>query len=145
MYNFRTLTIWTIALSSLIIIGAGHGIACVGLLEIAGLFYKFGIGTENFSLSPMASYDNSLGAVAIFSLVGHISLVISIVTKKYSTMFRAKIVGLIFLWISFYYLTHSVFYDSLALLSLVTGIPFLVNSLILIRNIARQKSESNTS
>ena len=82
MTNYKRLTIWTIVLSFLIIIGAGHGIAFIGLLEIVGLFYKFRIGTENLSFSLTASYNKSLSVAALFTLVGHLFLITSIITKN---------------------------------------------------------------
>jgi hypothetical protein len=142
MTNFKRLTIWTIVFSFFIIIGAGHGIACVGLLEIVGLFHKFNIGTENFSLSLTATYDKSLLAVALFALVGHIFLIISILTKKDNQVFWTKVIGLLFLWVSFYYLTHNTFNDELSQIGFVTGLPFLIVSMILAFRIIRQKYRS---
>ena len=142
MTNFNRLTIWTIVLSFFIIIGAGHGIACVGLLEIIGLFHMFNIGTENFSLSLTASYDKSLLAVALFSLVGHVFLIVSILIKNNMQIFWTKIVGLVFLWIGFYYLTHNIFSDDLSEIGFVTGLPFFIVSIILVIKVAKQKYQS---
>lgn len=51
MKRFKTLPALTIILSSLIIIGAGHGGGFLGLIEIGWLFQSYWIGTEEFSLS----------------------------------------------------------------------------------------------
>lgn len=142
MTNFKRLTIWTILLSFFIIIGAGHGIACVGFLEIVGLFHKFNLGTENFSLSLAASYDKSLSAVALFALVGHVFLIVSILTKNYKRLFWTKIIGLLFLWTSFYYLTHNSFSDDLSQIGFVTGFPFFIVSIILAFKVVKQKYQS---
>lgn len=142
MMNFKRLTIWTIVLSFFIIIGAGHGIACVGFLEIVGLFHKFNLGTENFSLSLAASYDKSLSAVALFALVGHVFLIVSILTKNYKRLFPTKIIGLLFLWTSFYYLTHNSFSNDLSQIGFVTGIPFFIVSIILALKVVKQKYQS---
>ena len=142
MTNFKPLTIWTIVLSFLIIIGAGHGIACVGLLEIIGLFHKFNIGTEDFSFSLTASYDKSLSVVALYALVGHILLIISILTKNNKHLFWTQIIGLIFLWTSFYYLTHNIFNDELSQIGFFTGLPFFIVSVILAFKVVRQKYQS---
>ena len=139
MTIFTRLTIWTIVLSFFIIIGAGHGIACVGLLEIVGLLHKFNIGTEDFSLSPTASYDKSLPAVGLFALVGHTFLIISILSKRSKSILWIKITGLIFLWTSFYYLTHNSFNDSLSQIGFVTGLPFFIVSITLAFKITRQE------
>jgi hypothetical protein len=142
MTNIKRLTVWTIVISFFIIIGAGHGIACVGLLEIVGLFHKFNIGTEDFSLSLTASYDKSLAAVALFALVGHIFLIISILTKNYRPLFWIKIIGLLFLWTSSYYLTHNSLNDNLSQIGFVTGLPFFIVSIILTFKVAKQKYQS---
>jgi hypothetical protein len=142
MTNFKRLTIWTIVLSFLIIIGAGHRIACIGLLEIVGLFNKFNIGTEDFSFSLTASYDKSLSVVALFALVGHILLIISILTKNNKQLFWTKIIGLLFLWTSFYYLIHNIFGDELSQIGFFTGLPFFIVSVILAFKVVQQKYQS---
>ena len=142
MTNFKRLTIWTIVLSFFIIIGAGHGIACVGLLEIVGLFHKFNIGTEDFSLSLTASYDKSLSSVALFALIGHIFLIVSILTKNIKQIFWTKTIGLFFLWASFYYLTHNISNDDLSQIGFVTGLPFFIVSIVLAFKVAKQKYQS---
>ncbi len=140
--NFKRLTIWTLVLSFFIIIGAGHGIACLGLLEIVGLFHKFNIGTEDFTFSRTASYDKSLSITALFAFVGHILLVISVASKNYKIIFRTKIIGLIILWLSFYYLTHNIFDDDLSQIGFTTGLPFLIVSILLTYKILRQEFQS---
>ncbi len=35
MTRFKSLTIWTIVLNLFILVGAGHGLLCIGLLEVA--------------------------------------------------------------------------------------------------------------
>ena len=140
--NFKRLTIWTISLNFLIIIGAGHGIACLGLLEIVGLFHKFNIGTENFSFSLTASYDKSLSIAALFAFIGHILLIVSMTSRNYKIIFWTKAVGLIILWLSFYYLTHNLFEDDLSQISFTTGLPFLIVSIILAYKTARQEFQT---
>ena len=125
-----------------IIIGAGHGIGCVGLLEIVGLVHKFNIGTEYFSLSLTASYNKSLSAAALFAFVGHIFLIISIGKRNYKQLFWTKIIGLLFLWTSFYYLTRNIFNDDLSKIGCVTGLPFLIVSIILATKMVKQKFQS---
>jgi hypothetical protein len=145
MTNFKRLTIWTIVLNFFIIIGAGHGIACVGLLEIVGLFHKFNIGTEDFSLSLTATYDKSLSTVALFALVGHIFLIVSILTKNIKQIFWTQIIGLFFVWASFYFLTHNYFIDDLSQIGFFTGLPFLIVSTILAYKVMKQKFQSSYS
>jgi hypothetical protein len=142
MTNFKGLTIWTIVLSFFIIIGAGHGIGCIGLIEIAAIvspFTKSNIWTDKFSLSLTADYDNSLLASALFTLIGHILLIVSLLVKNVKIRFWTKVSGLLSLWLSFYYLTHNLLHDGLSQFSFVTGLPFLIGSLLLAYGIVRQK------
>lgn len=139
MTNFQRQTLWAIGLSFFIIIGAGHGIACLGLLEIVGIFHAYNIGTEDFSLSLSASYDKSLSAAALFAFVGHILLIVSLVTKTFKPHFWTTTAGLLFLWSSFYYLTHNLLIDTVAQVGFVTGLPFLIVSIILAYNLVRQR------
>lgn len=130
MQKCKTITIWTIALSVFIIIGAGHGIACIGLLEIGLPFVNRSI-FEDSSFSLTASYDKSLLAAAIFMLGGHILLIFSILKKNGSYTF-VKVSGLFLLWIAFYFLAHNFYNDNVSELSFLTGIPFLICSILLI-------------
>ena len=139
--SIKVQTIWTIVLSFFIIIGAGHGVACIGLLEIFGLSNFYSIGDEQLSLLPTGSYEESIGAAALFALIGHIILIISIFIKG-NNKFLLKIIGIIFLWISFYYLVHNLFTDSLALMGFLFGLPFLICSLVLFYRLTRQRKQA---
>jgi hypothetical protein len=138
--NIKIQTIWTIVLSFFIIIGAGHGVACIGLLEIFGLSDFYSIGDEPLSLLPAGSYEESLGAAALFALIGHIILIVSFFLKEKNKFFLG-ISGIIFLWISFYYLVHYLFTDSLALMGFLFGLPFLICSVILFYRLTRQRKQ----
>jgi hypothetical protein len=139
MKTFKTLTIWLAILYALIIIGAGHGVACMGLLEIFLLPHFFDISSGNFTFSLTASYDESIVASILFAFIGHLLLIASILTKLWDKKFWLKITGLIFLWISFYYLAHNVFTDELCQISFFSGLPFLTCSLILLYQIVKEK------
>ena len=131
MKNLKRLTIWTIILNFFIVIGAGHGIAPIGLFEIAALFHGFEVMDGLFSLSLTNSYDKSIAAAALFSLIGQSLLVISIFSNKYQRIVWLKNAGLAFLWIGFYYLTHNLFSDNISVFSFAFGIPFLIISGVL--------------
>lgn len=131
MTNFTTLTFWIIILNFFIMIGAGHGIAPIGLFEIGLIFHGFGINTKDFSFSLSASYDKSLVAAALFSLIGQLLLTFSISKNMSKRIFWIKIGGVIFLWIGFYYLSHNLFTDNVSELGFIFGIPFLICSVIL--------------
>jgi hypothetical protein len=132
MTSLKSPTIWTVVLNFFILVGAGYGLACLGLIEVAGLFHRFEIGNENFSLSLSTNYDKSLGPAALFCLIGKIVLLLSFALKKNGAIFWTRIVGLVFLWVGFYYLTHN-FFDVTdntgSQLGFFTGVPFLIISI----------------
>ncbi len=131
MTKFKSLTIWTVVLNFFILIGSGHGFVINGYIEILGLPRGYRIGGEDLSLSLTNSYFDSFGAVAVYSLIGQILLLISLTLKNFRLIFWTKIIGLLFLWIGFYVLTHHFFDEVSAELGLYSGIPFLIASILL--------------
>jgi hypothetical protein len=130
MTSLKPLTIWTIVLNFFIIIGAGHGIACIGLLEIMYpivLMTGHHINDDFLSWSLTASYEKSFGATTLFSLCGQLILILSFYMKG-QKQFWIKLSGLCFLWVGFYYLAHNLIDDGVSELSFFVGIPFLVAS-----------------
>jgi hypothetical protein len=132
MTNFKSWTIWTITLNFFILIGAGHGLACIGLIELAGLFYGYRLGENPLSFSLTNSYEKSMGVSALFSLIGQIFLLLSLLLKKYNTIFWTRIIGLVLLWVGFYYLTHNFSDDPASQLGFFTGLPFMIMSIRLV-------------
>lgn len=57
-------------------------------------------------------------------------------------MFWTKVFGLIFLWLSFFYLTHNIFNDDLSQIGFTTGLPFLIVSILLAYKILRQECQT---
>jgi hypothetical protein len=142
MTDFKSLTIWTIVFNFLILAGAGHGLATVGLLEVLsfiGLLTGHSINDGYFSLSLTGSYDQSLGAVALFSFVGQILLGISFMIEGQSKTW-AKLIALFLLWMGFYYLIHNFPEESLSQLGLFSGVPFLISSGILTYRLIKEES-----
>ena len=130
MKNFRTLTIWVALLYFVIVVGVGHGVIFIGLLEVSMVLHFFDISSSNFTFSLTASYDTSIGASMLFAFIGHVLLITSILIKRGDKKFWLKIAGIFFLLLSFYYLTHNLFTDSAAKLSffLWTTFSFLFTS-----------------
>jgi hypothetical protein len=147
MKKFRSLTIWTVVLNFFILIGAGHGLASIGLIEVWGIFNKFEFNAEYFSFSLTSSYEDSFGPVAILSLTGQIFLLLPLFLKKDSAIIWTRFAGLVFLWAGFYYLTHNIFNNSdsgLSQLSFYTGIPFLMVSIRLAyKTVRRDKAKTS--
>jgi general stress protein CsbA len=140
METFKKNAIWMIIFSLFIIIAAGHGIAFLGLIEIFGIL-SFNSGSEDFaiSMSLESSYDKILGFVALLSLTGQLVLVISLFLKEQTRRFWIQILGLVILWIGFFYLTHNLFDDFGSMLGFCSGLPFLISSINFFVKIAKQK------
>ena len=141
MNNFKAFTIRTIVFHFFILIGAGHGLACIGLLEIVGIPFGYRTGSEPLSLSLTGDYEHSLGAAALFALAGQVLLILSLLMKKFNAMFRVKLAGLGLMWIAYYYLIHDFFNDPGAQLGFWTGLPFLISSGMLAYRLIRQKRD----
>jgi len=135
MANLKSLTIWTIVLNFLILVGAGHGVGIIGLIEIISLIRILtgqAFGNEDISFALNSTYEKSLFAVGLFSFIGQLLLLSSLLIKKPDKKDWTKIVGIIFLWIGFYYLVHNIFQDGLSGVGFFTGLPFFICSIIII-------------
>ncbi|MER2998704.1 hypothetical protein [Pontibacter populi] len=131
----KRLTILTVVFNFLIVVGAGHGIGFLGFIEIVLFNYL----KYDFSFSPFANYNQSLAAVGLFALIGQIILLISLTVKIYRFLFWIKLLGLIFLWTSFYYLTHTILSSTLAGISFISGLPFFICSILLFLRVIREE------
>jgi hypothetical protein len=132
MTNNKKLIIRTVISNALIIVGAGHGIGFLGLIEVAWLPQIYWIGTEDFSLSPASSYDKTLGLVALLCLVGQLLLLSTLLIKRPQIAQIFIIVSLLLLWTGTFYLTHHLLVDTVSLIGFITGLPFLVFSGLLL-------------
>jgi hypothetical protein len=143
MTNYKKIIIWIITLNFFIIIGAGHGIGCVGLIEILSFLNTIKgeiLNNDDISFSLTSNYDKSLFAVGLCSLIGQLFLLASLLSEKLKSIIWVKIIGLIFLWIGFYYLIHNYFIDNLSQVGFFTGLPFLTCSFILAYRLFRKPS-----
>jgi len=127
MYTNTKLKAWTLITHFFIVIGAGHGIACLGVIELAGLF---NFAEAEFTLSFLTPFKNSWHAVAISSLLGQIALILSIVLNSKKIKIILHIAGLLLLWMSIYYFTHNTEYTSSTYLGFLFCIPFLICTIL---------------
>ncbi len=147
MTRFKSLTIWTIVLNFFILVGAGHGLLCIGLLEVAWVIATLTgrhINDDFFSLSLAGSYEQSLGAAALFSFLGQLILLLSFAIKKSSRIW-IKFLGLSLLWVGYFYLIHNSLEDGVSQLSLFSGLPFLISSGVLTYRMIKEKPRSSQS
>lgn len=113
----------------MIIIGAGHGIGILAIMDIACIpkILENGIQDNN-----LGKFGGNLIFVGLISLIGKIVLIISLFIKKEPNKNIAGLIGLFILWVSFYVLVSGNWsYDSLYELAFWSGLPFLICSVIL--------------
>jgi hypothetical protein len=130
MRENENVTAITIVLNAFIIVMAGHGIAPIGLLICFWFPY---VDDPDFKFAIFQSYQESVGVACLFSCLGNLVLISSMFVRDSTRNKRVIIIGLILLFMGFFYLTHCmVFRDTGALTSFLTGIPFLISSFVLI-------------
>jgi hypothetical protein len=119
----------TIVFNFLILIGAGHGIGFLGLIEILGL-NEFIQGDVKFSLT--GNYNDRLFTAATIAAVGQVILIIAYFRKIQVQKFKVIYVGLFILFFSYFILTIDFFNSTLDSFSFWAGTPFLVLSILLL-------------
>jgi|GEM_PF-2719064 len=118
----RKLGVAALISNMLILVGAGHGVAPILLLETSVLFRLPNIA-EFFSSLP--EYEKPAYLSSIILLIGQILFVAALFTTK--RLF--KVLAMCILWIGFVILTYKIFSgDNLAGFSLLFGLPFLILS-----------------
>ncbi|MBO9562987.1 MAG: hypothetical protein J7621_09450 [Niastella sp.] len=123
------LIIWTIVAHFFIVIGAGHGVGIIGIIEISGLF---NLGEARLHTSLLSPFKDSWHAVAISSLLGQIALVLSMLLKgeNKKSKLALHITGLLFLWMSIYYFTNDAALHSGIHISALFCLPLLILTLV---------------
>ena len=129
MKSVNRLVILTIVFNFLILIGAGHGIGFLGLIEILGL-NEFIQGYVKFSLT--GNYDDRLFTAATIAAIGQIILIIAYFKKLQVQKFKVIYVGLFTLFFSYFILTMDFFNSTLDSFSFWAGTPFLVLAILLL-------------
>jgi hypothetical protein len=129
MKSINRLILLTIVFNFLILIGAGHGIGCLGLIQIVG-FTELFRGDIKFSLT--GKYDDRLFTAAMITTAGQIILLVAYFKKQPAQKFKIVYVGLITLILSYFILTVDFLSSTLDSFSFWGGIPFLVVSIFLL-------------
>lgn len=143
MNEIKKVKIFTILIHSFIIIGAGHGIGIMGMIDIASIPNLI----NNYGLTLSGNFDDNIMSIGLLSLIGKILLIFSLFIKINRIKNLTGLIGISLLWITVYFLTSGNWnYDSLYELAFWTSVPFLISSLILtyliIKNI-KQNIERN--
>jgi hypothetical protein len=138
--NKRNSIILTVILHSFIILGVGHGIGIMGIIDIASIPNLI----ENYGFTLNGEFSDKIMTIGLISLIGKILLIISLFLKTKLCERILEIVGILLLWISVYFLTSGNWnYNSVYEIAFWTSIPFLISSLCLAYLII-QKTELNT-
>jgi hypothetical protein len=138
--NKRNSIILTVILHSFIILGVGHGIGIMGIIDIASILNLI----ENYGFTLNGEFSDKIMTIGLISLIGKILLIISLFLKTKLCERILEIVGILLLWISVYFLTSGNWnYNSVYEIAFWTSIPFLISSLCLAYLII-QKTELNT-
>lgn len=124
--QYRGLAIAVLISSSLILIGAGHGVGPMIIFQVMLPFANEGGYKLSFGLSN--SYENSIAASALILFIGQLLLFIA--THKEHII--SRLIALFIMWTGLFFLTHNIFNgDSLSEFTFATGSPFLFLSVAL--------------
>ncbi|WP_459744812.1 hypothetical protein [Polaribacter sp. OB-PA-B3] len=118
--------ILTLILHSFIILGVGHGIGIMGIIDIASIPNL--IDDYGFTLS--GEFNDKIMSIGFISLIGKVLLIISIFLKSEFYKRILEIVGILLLWVSVYFLSSGNWsFNSVYEIAFWTSIPFLISSL----------------
>ncbi|MUU76894.1 hypothetical protein [Winogradskyella endarachnes] len=130
MKDLKKIKIYTILIHCFIIIGVGHGIGILLVLDYLSVQSLFN-NEIIFNLS--GNYQDRLELVGLISFIGKIILIVSFFVSRKIFKNTLNLVGVIVLWISVYILTSGNWsYDGLYPISFITSVPFIIASLFLV-------------
>jgi hypothetical protein len=109
--------------------GAGHGIGVLGFIEV---FLLPKLVVDGLTFSIQLSYEDRLGAGALISLIGQLMLISSYLMKIEAIKLLTQLLSISTMWVGFIYLTYDFTSNAAATLGLITGIPFLILSMLFI-------------
>lgn len=138
MFNIKSLILLVLILHAVIVFPAGHGIGFLIFAELFWLPQFYGVGTEDFSIAITDPLSQTIGFIALLSLVGQLILLGSVLLYNSKRTILIQFVGLVLLWTAYAYLSVSLFTGKEIQISFVTGLPFFVASLSLTFKLIRQ-------
>lgn len=115
------LKMWTLLSHALIVVGLGHGVLTLGILELFGLSALFD-NQPNAGNGSDASF--LLQSVVLCSLSGQIASIASIFLKPASGGKWLHITGLCMLWASVLLYAYAIQRDNYGHLAVLTCLPF---------------------
>jgi hypothetical protein len=135
--NSTLRSILILVLSALLIVGYGHGIAVIGMIELIVIpsFFK-----ESYIQN---TYENDLFLAAFILLIGQLLLIVSLFIKhKLKVKGVFEVIGILTLLIAFFILVYPMD-DGLRKIGFYGGLPFL--SIAILTLIFHFKTLKNTT
>lgn len=132
MVLLKRLLLWTICLQGLIFIALGHGGGVLFFLDLFALveFTAF-VNEKNFNPFTLDIAHN-IGFVVTLSFLGKLFIVIALFIKRKRRFLILSFIGLIQLWLSFFYLAYDFPNNKESYTAFITGLPFLILSVLFI-------------
>jgi len=126
MSYFKKIKIFTIIIHSFIILGVGHGIGIMGIMDIASIPNLI----DGYGFTLKGEFNDKIVSIGLISLIGKTLLIVSLFLKHELRKRVFEIIGIILLWISVYFLTSGNWSDnSVYEIAFWTSVPFLISSL----------------
>jgi hypothetical protein len=126
MISTRKLKIWIILTHAFIIIGMGHGVLTLGILEVFCLIKIPGLHFNDPGNDP----NNYIMLSGLIALAGQCLIAFSGVNKQQKTNLFMYIGGLVLLWVCIVVFNISTRGDSYTIMLGLSVIPFAVCSII---------------
>ncbi len=118
----------TVILNAFILIGAGHGLGVLLIIEVLSLKFIF----TDSAIFNWSHYDGRLMPVSFLSLIFQILLLICLRIKKWRLQKILITVFSLFLVLIFFILVQDFSKSNVDKFSLISGIPFLISSFFLL-------------
>ncbi len=132
MVLLKRLLLWTICLHGLILITFAHSGGFVFMLDLSFLSASTDFFDErNFNPFTLDIIHN-IGFVVTLSFLGKLFIVIALFIKRKRRFLILSFIGLIQLWLSFFYLAYDFPNNKEAYTAFITGLPFLILSVLFI-------------
>lgn len=132
MVLLKRLLLWSVCLHGLILISLGHGGGFLFFVDLFALveFTEF-VNERNFNPLTLGSAHN-MGFIVLLSFFGKLFAIIALFIKRKKRFLILSFIGLIQLWLSYLYLSYHFTSDNAAYTAFITGLPFLILSILFI-------------
>ena len=127
--NIKRMIIWALLTNMLILVGLGNG---TGFMIIVEAIFIPLILNDSFYFSLSDTYAQLLPTAALLSLIGQILLALSLFRKSKLSQALLVITGLLFTYGGLLYLTINAGQDNEALTGLITAVPFICVSVLIL-------------